>query len=120
MAGVTGSSRSLMKYFFTVLRKYASVEGRASRAEYWNFWLFYYLFSVLLAFVEVRLRTNFLVLTYTAVMFLPGLAVGMRRMHDLGKYGSYALIPVYCQLLACLPGNKGTSAYDFRPLAPAI
>jgi len=108
-----------MKHYFTVLQKYASVEGRASRAEYWNFWLFYYLFSVLLAFVEASLRTNFLVLTYTAAMLLPGLAVGMRRMHDLGKYGSYALIPVYCQLLACLPSNKGSNAYDFRPLAIA-
>ena len=108
-----------MKHYFTVLRKYASVEGRASRAEYWNFWLFNYLISVLLAFIETSLRTNFLVPTYTAALLLPGLAVGMRRMHDLGKYGSYALIPVYCQLLSCLPGSKQANAYDFQPAAPA-
>jgi uncharacterized membrane protein YhaH (DUF805 family) len=103
-----------MKHYFTVIRKYASVEGRASRAEYWNFVLFNYLVSVVLAVVESSIRTNFIVMTYTVAMLLPSLAVGMRRMHDLGKYGSYALIPIYSQLLACLPGSKGANAYDFN------
>jgi uncharacterized membrane protein YhaH (DUF805 family) len=104
-----------MKHYFTVLRKYASVEGRASRAEYWNFLFFNYLVAFILAIVETRMRTNFIVMTYTVAVFLPGLAVGMRRMHDLGKYGSYALIPIYSQLLACFPSSKAANAYDFNP-----
>lgn len=104
-----------MKHYFTVLRKYASVEGRASRAEYWNFLFFNYLAASVLAIVETRMRTNFIVMTYTVAVFLPGLAVGMRRMHDLGKYGSYALIPIYSQLLACLPSSKAANTYDFNP-----
>jgi uncharacterized membrane protein YhaH (DUF805 family) len=104
-----------MKHYFTVLRKYACVEGRASRAEYWNFLLFNYLVSLALAAIETSIHTNFIVMTYAMAMFLPSLAVGMRRMHDLGKYGSYALIPVYSHLLACLPGSKGANAYDFNP-----
>jgi uncharacterized membrane protein YhaH (DUF805 family) len=104
-----------MKHYFTVLRKYASVEGRASRAEYWNFLFFNYLVAFILAIVETSMGTNFIVMTYTVAVFLPGLAVGMRRMHDLGKYGSYALIPIYSQLLACFPSNKAANAYDFNP-----
>jgi uncharacterized membrane protein YhaH (DUF805 family) len=104
-----------MKHYFTVLRKYASVEGRASRAEYWNFLLFNYLVSVVLAVIEARIRTNFITMIYTVAMLLPSLAVGMRRMHDLGKYGSYALIPIYSQLLACFPGSKAANAYNFKP-----
>ncbi|MDO7883765.1 DUF805 domain-containing protein [Hymenobacter cheonanensis] len=104
-----------MKHYFTVLRKYACVEGRASRAEYWNFLLFNYLVSVVLTVIEVSFRTNFIVMTYTVAMVLPSLAVGMRRMHDLGKYGSYALIPIYSQVLACFPGSKAANAYDFIP-----
>lgn len=103
-----------MKHYFTVLKKYASVEGRASRAEYWNFLLFNYLVSVALTIIEVSLRTNFIVMTYTVAMLLPSLAVGMRRMHDLGKYGSYALIPIYSQLLACFPSSKVANTYDFN------
>jgi uncharacterized membrane protein YhaH (DUF805 family) len=104
-----------MKYYFISLRKYANVEGRASRAEYWSFIFFNYLVSLLVAFIEVRLRTNFLATTYAVALFLPSLAVGMRRMHDLGKYGIYALIPVYSHILACFAGTKGSNAYGPAP-----
>ncbi|MFD1873156.1 DUF805 domain-containing protein [Hymenobacter bucti] len=104
-----------MKHYFTVLRRYASVEGRASRAEYWNFILFSYITSVVIAFIEIKLHTNFLSMTYLVAIMLPSLAVGMRRMHDLGKYGCYALIPVYSLILACLPGNKGPNIYGPNP-----
>jgi len=104
-----------MKHYFTVLKKYASVEGRASRAEYWNFILFNYLISFVLALIEARLRTNFLVITYAVAVFFPSLAVGMRRMHDLGKYGSYFLIPGLNLLLACFASDKSVNAYGSPP-----
>ncbi len=100
-----------MKHYFIVLKKYASVEGRASRAEYWNFLLFNYLASLVLAFIEARLRTNFLVATYATIAFFPGLAVGMRRMHDIGKYGSYFLIPGLNLVLACFAGDQNANTY---------
>ena len=104
-----------MKYYFTVLRKYASVEGRASRAEYWNFLLFNYIVSFILAIIEARMHTNFIVITYVVITFFPGLAVGMRRMHDVGKYGIYYLIPLYNLILACFAGDKGANAYGLNP-----
>jgi uncharacterized membrane protein YhaH (DUF805 family) len=104
-----------MKYYFKALKKYANVEGRASRAEYWSFIFFNYLVSLVVAFIEVRMRTHFLAITYAVVLFLPSLAVGMRRMHDLGKYGIYALIPVYSHILACFAGTKGANAYGPAP-----
>jgi uncharacterized membrane protein YhaH (DUF805 family) len=108
-----------MRYYFKVLRRYASVEGRASRAEYWNFLLFSYLFAVALALVEAQLRTNFLVMFYNLAIFLPALAVGMRRMHDVGKYGWYMLIPGYNLVLACLPSTTGPNEYGPAPNLPA-
>ncbi|QKG56029.1 DUF805 domain-containing protein [Hymenobacter sp. BRD128] len=104
-----------MKHYFTVLRKYASVEGRASRAEYWNFLLFNYTVSVILATVEARMHPNFIVITYAVATLLPGLAVGMRRMHDVGKYGIYFLIPLYNLILACFAGTKGPNVYGLNP-----
>jgi uncharacterized membrane protein YhaH (DUF805 family) len=104
-----------MKYYFTVLKKYANVQGRASRAEYWNFMFFNYLVSVIVAFLEIKLHTTFLSMTYLVVVALPSLAVGMRRMHDLGKYGCYALIPFYSLILACFAGMQESNAYGLAP-----
>jgi uncharacterized membrane protein YhaH (DUF805 family) len=104
-----------MKYYFRALKKYANVEGRASRTEYWSFIFFNYLVSFIIAFIEFRMRTNFLAMTYAVALFLPSLAIGMRRMHDLGKYGIYALIPVYSHILACFAGTKHTNAYGPAP-----
>lgn len=104
-----------MKYYLAALRKYASVEGRASRAEYWNFILFSYLTSVALAYAEARLHTHYLLAFYTLAIFLPTLAVGMRRMHDVGKYGWYIWLPGYSLVLACLPGTYGPNSYGPPP-----
>ncbi|RZK14916.1 MAG: DUF805 domain-containing protein [Hymenobacter sp.] len=106
-----------MRYYLTVLRKYASVEGRAGRAEYWNFVFCNYLISLALAFVEAQLHTHFIVLLYTLAVFLPALAVGMRRMHDVGKYGWYYLwLPGYNIIMACIPGTRGPNEYGPAPV----
>ena len=39
----------------------------------------------------------------------------MRRMHDLGKYGIYFLIPLYNLILACFAGDKGANVYGLNP-----
>lgn len=82
-----------MKYFWKCLQLYADPTGRASRAEYWNFTLFYVLFAYALALTAMALRLPALVEFYPWIMYLPGLAVGMRRMHDTGRPGWYYWLP---------------------------
>ena|SRR5215218_10080788 len=64
----------------TCLTKYADFSGRAGRAEFW--WFF-------LAQVVVLLITGMIsdILYFIAALglLLPGLAVGARRLHDIGK-----------------------------------
>lgn len=51
-----------------------------------------------------------LVVVYQWAIFLPSLAVGVRRMHDVGKSGWYLLIPIYNFILTLTKsvetGNK--------------
>jgi len=48
---------------------------------------------------------------YSLVAFLPGLAVGVRRMHDVGKSGWFILIPLYNLILALTKGDEGTNEF---------
>lgn len=73
-------------------KKYADFSGRASRSEYWWFQLFsFIIFSILgLIFVSSELKPEIIgasIVVYTG-LFLPQLAVLVRRLHDLGKSGN--------------------------------
>ena len=63
-------------------RNYVKFRGRASRSEYW--WFF--LFTVLLQTVTSSIDENLGNLA-GLVVFLPGLAVQVRRLHDTGRSG---------------------------------
>jgi len=47
--------------------------------------------------------------------FLPGLAIGWKRMHDVGKSGAFIFIPIYNLILACTPGDAGPNEYGPDP-----
>ena len=78
----------------TCFRKYATFNGRASRSEYWYFCLFNCIISSILFGLAIAINQEnasliFLGLTfaYSLVVFLPALAVTVRRLHDIGKSG---------------------------------
>ncbi|MFN9728450.1 DUF805 domain-containing protein [Acidovorax sp.] len=67
--------------------QYAGFSGRAPRSEFWWFFLFQVL--VLLAAAAVSDTLNALV---SLGLLLPGLAVGARRLHDIGRSGWWQLL----------------------------
>jgi uncharacterized membrane protein YhaH (DUF805 family) len=81
-----------------VLSKYATFSGRASRPEFWWFALALFLASIVLGLVDAiifgfeeddpQILTGLLGLA----LFLPSIAVGVRRMHDIGRTGWWLLI----------------------------
>lgn len=91
--------------------KYATFSGRASRSEFW--WFF--LFQILLSIVASMLGDVVAGLVSLA-MLLPALAVGARRLHDIGKSGWWQLIMLTVIGLLLLiywwvqPGSDDTSA----------
>ena len=70
-----------------LLDKYATVAGRASRPEFWWFALFQFL--VLLAAAMISDLVSGLA---ALALLLPGVAVGARRLHDIGKSAWFLLI----------------------------
>ena len=66
--------------------KYADFQGRASKSELWFFYLWVFLFGLI----------PYLNFIWYLAAFIPLLAVGTRRLHDIGKPGVYwlfSLIP---------------------------
>ncbi len=88
-----------MKYYILAFKKYAQFQGRSRRSEYWYF----ILFNIIFAFVATGLdRSLNLTMSnavygpvygiYSLIVFIPGLALTIRRLHDVGKSGWYFLI----------------------------
>lgn len=69
--------------------KYADFKGRASRPEYWWF----YLFSVLLSWGALIVEhTGIVSGMVNLVLLLPSIAVQARRLHDTNRSGWWMLI----------------------------
>ena len=90
-----------MSWFLVAVKKYAVFEGRARRKEYWFFVLFYIIFALVLGLVDsfagtVLAGTNIGLFgtIFGVALFVPSLAVSVRRLHDTGRSGWWILIIV--------------------------
>ena len=82
-----------MEWYLKVVRdNYANFNGRASRQEYWMFFLFNMIFAIVMMGIDIILGLGFLNIIYFLVVMIPGIAVGIRRLHDIGKSGWMVLI----------------------------
>ena len=88
-----------MNWYLEVLKKYVQFSGRARRKEYWYFVLFNLILTVILALIDVAtgtfskdLRIGLLGGIYALAVLLPGLGVGVRRLHDTDRTGWWLLI----------------------------
>ncbi|MFN8305197.1 MAG: DUF805 domain-containing protein [Ferruginibacter sp.] len=97
-------------YYVNVLKNYANFEGRARRSEYWYFTLFHFIIAMVLSYASMILYA-----VYVLGVLVPGIAVAVRRMHDVGKSGWYCLIPIYNLILALTPGVSGSNEYGPDP-----
>lgn len=96
-----------MNYYLNVLKNYATFSGRARRSEYWYFALFSFIFTIIAMLLDRLFGTTFTVDTmsgpmdlgygyfyvlYGVAVLIPGLAVLVRRLHDVGKSGWFFFI----------------------------
>lgn len=68
--------------------KYVGFEGRATRSEYWWWVLFVVLVSIALGALKLQMLSGL----FSLGILLPSLAVGARRLHDIGKSGWWLLV----------------------------
>lgn len=87
-----GGALTFQEAIIVCLTKFAEFDGRASRSEFWWFFLFVVLVSSALVYLSEALGSVFLI-----AMLLPLLAVGARRLRDTGYSGwwlLFLLVPV--------------------------
>lgn len=85
-----------MKYIKNGFSNWYKVNGRSSRAEYWET----YAFSFVLGFVSLYFFGEAL---YSLIILLSlpvGIGLGIRRMHDAGASGWFLLIPIVNLIMA--------------------
>jgi uncharacterized membrane protein YhaH (DUF805 family) len=131
-----------MNWYIQVLKKYGVFSGRARRKEYWMFLLFNIIFFIIAAIIDNILGTTFKVsfggisnslpygyiyLLYALSVFIPGLAVSIRRLHDVGKSGWFYLIilipfigAIWLLVLFCKDGIAGENKYGANPKELAL
>ncbi len=116
-------------YKKVVLENYANFNGRARRSEYWYYTLVNIIILIIASILDNALGLTLGALPYGAfyclyglAVFIPGLAVAVRRLHDVNKSGWFlliALIPlvgaIWLLVLFCTEGTKGENQYGADP-----
>jgi uncharacterized membrane protein YhaH (DUF805 family) len=118
-----------MKYYLQALSNYANFTGRARRKEYWMFLLFNMIFAFIAMIIDnilgraaPELGYGVVYVLYALAVFIPGLAVTVRRLHDVGKSGwmyFIVLIPIigaiWLLVLLVSEGDQTRNEYGENP-----
>ncbi|ECF2802565.1 DUF805 domain-containing protein [Salmonella enterica subsp. enterica serovar Miami] len=115
-------------YEKVVFKKYAKFSGRASRREYWWFTLFNVIVYCITIFLDIKIQNNlddymfYLTAIYFILIFIPILALQIRRLHDIGCSGWFELIifipsigSLILLIMHCLPSESGNNKYGTQP-----
>lgn len=81
-----------MHWYTDVLKKYAVIQGRTTRQEYWMFILLNFIISILVSIVASIIHLRELSSLYSLVLLIPSITVLIRRLHDTNRSGWWALL----------------------------
>lgn len=118
-----------MSWYLKVLSQYADFAGRARRKEFWMFVLFNTLIGIALSIIDSAIGTpgassgtGLLGGIYSLALLIPGLAVSVRRLHDIGRSGWWLLlnlIPIIGWIVVlvwdCTDSETGSNQYGPNP-----
>ena len=122
-----------MDWMLMPLRRYAEFSGRSQRKEYWMFVLFQIIVVVVLGIVEGALGLTGMVagvygpLTalFLLAVLIPGIAVGIRRLHDTDRSGWWILlsfVPIIGAIVLIvffvMDGTRGPNRFGPDPKDP--
>ena len=125
--GTKGETMQLVQAWkHVVLGNYANFSGRARRSELWWYVLAnMIIFAVLNVLANVSDLFSLAASLYWVAVLVPGIAVGVRRLHDIGKKGLWlliAFIPIVGGLIllywAVQDSHKGSNEWGVSPKYP--
>ena len=109
------ATRPMMTFVDAVkqcLRKYGDFSGRATRAEFWWWQVFGWIGGLIFGSIDSSIRSfaggdSYAFSPFGSIfglaIFLPGLAVQARRLHDIGKTGWWILVWAVLTILGLIP-----------------
>jgi uncharacterized membrane protein YhaH (DUF805 family) len=103
---------------------YVNFSGRSCRSEYWFWVLFIVLAEIVTSIIDVVIGVRVTTGIFGLVTILPGLAVAIRRLHDLDRTGWWFLL-VFIPLIGWIvliiwyvtKGTDGPNRFGADPLA---
>ena len=101
--------------------KYVTFSGRSSRSAYWYWVLFAFIVAVVATIIDMAIGSRIVSLITTLALLLPGIAVGFRRLHDVGRSGWWILIALVpfigaiVLLVFALQPSEGPNRFGERP-----
>lgn len=112
----------------SAFKGYVNFRDRSCRSEYWWYMLFIFLANIVIAGIELVMGLDadigVLGIVFSLAVFLPSIAIGVRRLHDIDKSGWWLLlgfIPligvVILFIWACKRGTPGVNRFGPDPLA---
>ena len=97
-----------MELMFAPLKRYADFQGRSRRTEYWLWFLFQVIVAIIFEILKAALGPGSAGLVkllngiFSLAIFLPSLAVGVRRFHDTNRTGWWIILPLVVFLVALI------------------
>ena len=106
----------------TCFSKYADFTGRASRPEYWWFFLSYIIVYIVALIIGSSIKASWLALIPLLAYIIPLISAAVRRLHDTGRSGWWyfiSLIPLVGTIILIVflagEGNPGPNQYGPPP-----
>ena len=120
-----------MKYYIKALLNFSNFHGRSTSREFWYFCLFNLLLQIITFIIDIAFKLSFSILfysigvtsfLYTLVTIIPGLAISVRRLHDIGKSGCFLFLPIipivgaiWLLILFCSNSQPGENNWGPNP-----
>ena len=102
-----------------VFENFSNINGRASRSEYWWWYLFTVLASIAVSllgvildyFSGVKFISTILTWGLSILILIPSICVQIRRYHDINRSGWWILCPIVCFIFLFFAGDEGENDY---------
>ena len=86
---------NMFDWYKKVVTNYVGFKGRATRKEFWYYQLMSIIISSILSILgNVLGKGEVFSMLYGLAVFLPAIAVGIRRLHDTNRSGWWTLLPI--------------------------